>query len=57
MNWAGHTQHMGGNKNAYKTLTGKSEGKRPLKELGIDERIILVWVLNEHNVRVWIHLA
>jgi hypothetical protein len=33
MNWAGHTQHMGENKNAYKSLTGKSEGKRPLARI------------------------
>jgi hypothetical protein len=33
MRWAGHVARMGGggeNRNAYRTLVGKPEGKRPL---------------------------
>jgi hypothetical protein len=28
--WAGHVSRMGEKRNAYRVLTGKSEGKRPL---------------------------
>jgi hypothetical protein len=31
MRWAGHVAHMGENKNVYKVLMGKPEGKRPLE--------------------------
>jgi hypothetical protein len=30
MRWTGHVACMGGMKNGYKILVGKSEGKRPL---------------------------
>jgi transcription termination factor 2 len=30
MRWAGHVARMGENRNAYRILVGKSEGKRPL---------------------------
>ncbi|PNF27019.1 hypothetical protein B7P43_G11925, partial [Cryptotermes secundus] len=30
MRWAGHVARMGERRNAYKTLVGKSEGRRPL---------------------------
>jgi hypothetical protein len=30
MRWAGHVAQMGENRNAYRILVGKSEGKRPL---------------------------
>jgi hypothetical protein len=30
MRWAGHVARMGEKRNAYKTLVGKPEGKRPL---------------------------
>jgi hypothetical protein len=30
MRWAGHVARMGGKRNAYRLLLGKSEGKRPL---------------------------
>jgi hypothetical protein len=30
MKWAGHVARMGENRNAYRLLVGKSEGKRPL---------------------------
>jgi hypothetical protein len=29
MRWAGHVARMGENRNAYKLLVGKPEGKRP----------------------------
>jgi hypothetical protein len=30
MRWAGHVAHMGEERNAYRLLVGKPEGKRPL---------------------------
>jgi hypothetical protein len=30
MRWAGHVARMGENRNAYRILVGKAEGKRPL---------------------------
>jgi hypothetical protein len=30
MRWAGRVVRMGGNRNAYRLLVGKSEGRRPL---------------------------
>jgi hypothetical protein len=29
MRWAGHVARMGATRNAYRTLVGKTEGKRP----------------------------
>jgi hypothetical protein len=29
--WAGHVTHMVENRNAYRILVGKSEGRRPLR--------------------------
>jgi hypothetical protein len=31
MRWAGHVARMGEERNAYRLLVGKSEGKRPLR--------------------------
>jgi hypothetical protein len=31
MRWTGHVACMGENRNAFKILVGKSEGKRPLE--------------------------
>jgi len=35
---------------------GKSEGKRPLGELGVDGRIILRWIFRRWDVGVWTRL-
>jgi hypothetical protein len=40
-------------RNAYKILVGKREGKRP-EDLGVDERVILKWILAKWVWRVWI---
>jgi hypothetical protein len=32
MRWAGHVARMGENRNAYRLLVGKPEGKRPLEK-------------------------
>jgi hypothetical protein len=31
MRWVGHVEHMGEERNVYKVLMGKPEGKRPLE--------------------------
>jgi hypothetical protein len=38
MRWTGHVVHVAENKNAYRVLVGKLEGKRPFEK---DGRIIL----------------
>jgi hypothetical protein len=50
MRWAGHVARMGENRNAYRILVVKSEGKRPLG------RPILKWILEIYNGMVWIGL-
>jgi hypothetical protein len=32
---------------AYRALVGKSEGRRPLEDLGVDGWIILKWILQK----------
>jgi hypothetical protein len=44
---AGHVVCMGKMRNAYKLLVGKPEGKGPLKDTGIDGRIILEWIFGK----------
>jgi hypothetical protein len=39
-------------RNEYKLLVGKLEGKTQLEDLGVDERIILQWILKSESVRV-----
>jgi len=34
-------------RNAHKMLVGKPEGKRPLRNLGVDGKIILEWILGK----------
>jgi hypothetical protein len=36
MRWAEHVARMGEMRNVCSTLMGKSEGKKPLRKLGID---------------------
>jgi hypothetical protein len=45
-------------RNAFKILAGEPGRKRPLRDLDVDTRIILNWVLKTEWQRVdWIHLA
>jgi hypothetical protein len=34
-------------RNTYNILVGKPEGKRPLEDLGVEEKIILEWILGK----------
>jgi hypothetical protein len=45
MKWEDHVDRMRAMRNRYKILVGKSEGKRLWKDLGIDEKMILEWIL------------
>ena len=49
MRWAGHVALMGKERGVYKFLVGKTEGKRPLGDLGEDEWIILGWICGERR--------
>jgi len=41
MRWEGHVARMGERRSVYRVLVGKPEGKRNLRNPGIDGRIIL----------------
>ena len=45
LGWAGHVARMEESRSAFKILTGKPTGKRPLGGLGVDGRTILEWTL------------
>jgi hypothetical protein len=52
MRWAGYLGRIGEMKNAYKILVGKTEGKSHSKNLGVDGRIILAWILRKLGGKV-----
>jgi len=41
------------NKDAYRVLVGKPEGKNHLKDPGVDGRIILRWIFRKLDVGLW----
>ena len=41
LRWAGHVARMDEGRSAFKILTGKHTGKRPLGGLGLDWRLLL----------------
>jgi hypothetical protein len=43
----------GENRNAYRMLVGKPEGKRPLEDLDVGGRIILERILERYDGVVW----
>jgi hypothetical protein len=53
MKLAGHVTRREGMRNANSCFVGKPEGKRPLEDLGVDEKIILEWVLGKQGGKVW----
>jgi hypothetical protein len=54
MRWEGQVVCMGKIRNAHKILVGKHEGKRPLRRLSIDGRIVLKWILGKQGWKLWI---
>jgi hypothetical protein len=46
MRQEGHVARIGDIRYAYKLLVGKPEGKKHLRDLGVDGRIIRSWILN-----------
>ena len=56
--WAGHVARMEEGRSAFKILTGKPTGNRPLGGLGVDGRTILEWILKKYiSTRDWIDSA
>ena len=47
LRWAGHIARMEEGRSAFKILTGKPTGKRPLGRLGVDGRTISEWTLKK----------
>ena len=45
--WADHVTKMEEGRIAFKILTGKPTGKRPLGDLDVDGGTILEWILNK----------
>jgi hypothetical protein len=54
MIWAGHVALVGEMKDAYEILVGNREWEKHSEDLGVDERIILKWMLGKQCWRVWI---
>jgi hypothetical protein len=53
MRLAGHVARRGEMRNAYKILSGKSEGRDHSEDLGVDRRIILEWILGKWGRKTW----
>jgi hypothetical protein len=47
MRWEGNVARKGEIRNAYKILVGEPEGKNLSKDLEVDEKIILEWILGK----------
>ena len=47
---------MGDRSGGYRVLVGRLEGKRPLQELGVEERTILKWMFKNWVDETWIGL-
>ena len=48
LRWTGHVARIEKGRSAFKLLTGKPTGKRPLGDLGVDGRTILEWTLKRY---------
>jgi hypothetical protein len=57
MRWTGHVTRMGENRNAYRILVGKLEGKRPLGRPRRRWWTIVKWILERWDDMDGINLA
>jgi hypothetical protein len=55
MRLAGQVTHMGGMRNAEKFQSENLTGRDYLKDLGLDGRIILEWILGKEVGKLWIY--
>ena len=55
--WAGHVAHMGERRGIYRVFMGKPEERDHLGDPGVDERIILRWIIRKQDVGVWTGLS
>jgi hypothetical protein len=44
---------MGEMRNAYKVLVGEPKGREHFEDLGVDNRIILEFILGKQNEKLW----
>jgi len=44
---------MGERRSVYRVLVGKPEGKRPVRDPGVDGTIILRWIFRKWDVEMW----
>ena len=52
LRWAGHVARMGEGRGVYRVLVGKTEGKRPLGDPGVDGSIIIRWIFRKWDMGV-----
>jgi len=55
--WAGHVARMGEEREVYRVLVGKPEGKTHWGDLGVDGWIILGWISRRWDVGIWTGLG
>jgi hypothetical protein len=49
MRWVRQMAGMGDKRRAYRVLVGRAYGNRPLEDLGVGEKTILKWTLEEEE--------
>jgi hypothetical protein len=57
MRWVGHVARMGEERDTYKVLVGKPEGKSQLENQSVDGRMGSEWILGGWGSAEWIQLA
>jgi hypothetical protein len=53
MRWARHVARIGAERNAYRILLGKPEGKTPLENEEVGTWVILKWKLERYDGVIW----